>query len=94
MRPYAIEIYWPGMTPALVQDLAQRASRAAAVPSAGVVYLGGTMAPHDETCFLRVTSEDETMVRRFVESLGIAGARVTELVDVPESSIGGEGGGA
>ena len=84
MRHFVIEIYWPDMTPALVERLVARTAAAAANLDAAVSYVGCEVAPHDETCFLRVRAADGGTVQAFAAGLGLEGARVSELVDVPK----------
>jgi len=86
MKPFVIELYWPDMTPALVDKLVARAAQAARGANGTVSYVGCTLAPRDETCFLRVAADDEGAVRALVERLGVEGARVSELVEVPSPS--------
>lgn len=90
MPSFVIEVYWPDMTPALVDALVARAVRVAREEHSAVGYVGCTVAPRDETCFIRVVANDEGAVGALVERLGLEGARVSELVDVP-SPGGGRG---
>ena len=82
MRRYAVEIYWPGMTTALVEELVGRAMVVAADTSGEVVILDCSMAPRDETCSVRVLALDDAAVHRFMTRLGLDGARATELIEV------------
>jgi hypothetical protein len=86
MTPFVIEVYWPDMTVALVDALVARAVRAPDDERSAATYVGCTIAPRDETCFIRVAAHDEAAVRALVERLGLASARVAELVDVPSPS--------
>jgi hypothetical protein len=83
MTGYGIELYWPGMTEAMVDDLVRRAARMVRDEPIAVRYVGCTLAPRDETCVLRVVASDEESVRRFAAKLGIERGRIAELVDVP-----------
>lgn len=83
MRPFVIEVYWPDMTSELVAGLVARTAEAAADNESAITYVGCEVAPRDETCFLRVVAADSEAVQDFVEVLGLEGARVSELVDVP-----------
>lgn len=82
MPRYAIEIYWPGMTLALVEELVRRAASAAAETDGGLVIIDCSMAPRDETCSLRVLAVDDPAVQAFMTQLGLDGARATEQVEV------------
>lgn len=88
MRPFVIEIYWPDMTRELVADLVSRTTRASAADTSRIRYLGCEVAPRDETCFLRVVAADDQAVRRLVDALGLEGARVSEMVDIPAPAPG------
>jgi hypothetical protein len=83
VRPFVIEIYWPDMSAELVAGLVSRATEAAAANESTIGYVGCEVAPRDETCFLRVVAADDQAVRQFVDVLGLDGARVAEMVDVP-----------
>ena len=82
MRRYAVEIYWPGMTTALVEELVGRAMVVAAQTRGEVVILDCSMAPRDETCSIRALAVDDAAVRRFMTRLALRDARATELVEV------------
>ena len=86
MPPFVIEIYWPDMTPELVARLVARAE-AAAISGSTVSYVGCEVAPRDETCFLRVLAADEMRVHDFADALGLQGARVSEMVDIPSAIV-------
>jgi hypothetical protein len=83
MRPFVIEIYWPDMTPELVEKLVARAVDATAGRRPAISYIGCEVAPRDETCFLRLLAPDGRAVQELVDELALEGARVSELVDVP-----------
>lgn len=86
MQPFVIEIYWPDMTSELVAGLVAR-TEAATMSESTITYVGCEVAPRDETCFLRVLAADEKRVREFVDALGLQGARVSEMVDIPSAIV-------
>lgn len=87
---FVIEMYWPGMTAPLVDDLVARI-RDAADADSGVSVLGCTMSPDDEVCFVRVDAPDGALVRSLVARLGLVGARVATTVDIPAPGGGASG---
>ena len=86
MPPFVIEIYWPDMTSELVAGLVAR-TEAATMSESTIRFVGCEVAPRDETCFLRVLAADEKRVHEFVDALGLQGARVSEMVDVPSAVV-------
>lgn len=87
---FVIEMYWPGMSVLLVDDLVARIRQAAADADSGISVTGCTMAPTDEVCFVRVDAPTGAAVRTLVARLGLVGARVSETIDLPGLG-GGEG---
>jgi hypothetical protein len=85
VRSFVIEIYWPDMTPELVAGLVARTEAAAAEDST-IRYVGCEVAPRDESCFLRVIAADDDAVQMLVEEVGLEGARVSEMVDIPSAT--------
>ena len=83
MKAFLVELYWPGMTPTLVDGLVARVRQATDNDREPVRYVGCTMTPRDETCFLRLAATEEAAVHGLIERLGLEGTRVSELVDVP-----------
>jgi hypothetical protein len=88
VRPFVIEIYWPDMTAELVAGLVARTTDAAAAEPTSIRYVGCEVAPRDETCFLRVVAADDHAVQQLVHALGLEGARVSEMVDIPSPAPG------
>lgn len=82
MKAFLVELYWPGMTPTLVDGLVARIRQATRSDRQTVRYVACTMTPRDETCFLRLAAAEEAEVHGLVELLGLDGARVSEVVDV------------
>ena len=82
MSSFVIEVYWPGMTRRLVDDLVDRIRDAVGEPTCGVRYIGCTAAPRDEVCFVRVDAVSQREVEALVDHLGLRGARVSETVDI------------
>ena len=83
MPSFRIEVYWPDLTRAAVDDVVARTLRAARRHESPVAYVGCEIAPRDETVFIRVTADDEDAVRAFVVGLNLPGARVAAVLDVP-----------
>ncbi len=84
MAAFAIEIYRPGITEASVRVLAAEVKRAVrALREAGVFvrYVGSTLSPVDEVCFVRLEG-DAGVIAQLVRGLGMNDARITEIVDV------------
>ena len=55
MQAFVVEIYWPGVTEGLARELASRVRQVAeAARREGTVvrYLGCTLSPTDEVCFV------------------------------------------
>ena len=82
MSSFVIEVYWPGMTRSMVDDLVDRIRVEAGEPTSGVRYIGCTLAPRDEVCFIRVDAASQREVDALVDRLGLRGARVAETVDI------------
>lgn len=82
MRSFVIEVYWPGMTRALVDDLVDRTRDHARKSASGVRYVGCTIAPRDEICFIRVDAVSQRDVVALADRLALSGARVSETVDI------------
>lgn len=81
-RTFDLELYWPGVTPAAVEELAGRVRAAAATMAAAgrpVRFLGATLSLRDEVCFLRLEA-----TRRDVDAVAAAAEivepRVCEVV--------------
>jgi len=81
-RTFDLELYWPGVTPAAVEELAGRVRAAAATMAAAgrpVRFLGATLSLQDEVCFLRLEA-----TRRDVDAVAAAAEivepRVCEVV--------------
>lgn len=72
------------MKRALAEDLSERARDLARHFGAqGLRYTGCTYMPRDEVCVVRVESPDCMAVSELIAQLGITGARVSEVVDLP-----------
>lgn len=82
MKAFLVELYWPGMTPTLVDGLVARIHEATRHDQLAVSYVSCTMTPRDETCFLRFAAAEESAVHGLVERFGLNGARISVLVDV------------
>ena len=82
MASFVIEVYWPGMTRPLVDDLVDRIRNGAGKPASGVRYIACTVAPRDEVCFVRVHATSQGDVDALVDRLALRGARVSETVDI------------
>jgi hypothetical protein len=88
MASFAIEIYWPGMTDASVRALIARVKRTVADTAGegdGVRYLGCTVSPADEVCFLRLDGDGRPVIAKIALRIGFGDARITEMVDLVES---------
>ena len=83
MPSYRIEVYWPGVTRADVDDLVVRTLGATGRPESEVTYVGCEVAPHDETISLRVTAGDEVAAAALAVGLHLPDARVAAVLDVP-----------
>jgi hypothetical protein len=66
----------------MVDDLVNRIRARAADSVFGVRYIGCTLAPRDEVCFLRVDAASQRDVELLVDRLALRGARVSETVDI------------
>jgi len=85
MAAFVIEVYRPGLTPGSVAGLVRslkRQSRATGEPPDVIRYVGCTLAPADEVCYLRLESEGRAWVQALVDRLGWRDVRITEVVDV------------
>ena len=81
VRTFDLELYWPGVTPDAVVELAGRVQSAAATLAAAdhpVRFLGATLSLRDEVCFLRLQA-----TRGDVDAL----ARAAQLVEPRVSEI-------
>ncbi|MBA2717990.1 MAG: hypothetical protein H0U52_01930 [Chloroflexi bacterium] len=57
VRTFDLELYWPGVSPVAVEELAERVQSVAATMAAAgrpVRFLGATLSLQDEVCFLRL----------------------------------------
>ena len=95
MATFTIELYWPGVQPALVEELSERARvMARQLGPRRLCYIGCTFTPSDEICVLRLEGPDRMAVSELVDELGIVGARVSEVVEFGPSqpaSVAGAG---
>jgi hypothetical protein len=88
MASFAIEVYWPGLTDASVRALIARVKRAVAdmaVEGDVVRYLGCTVSPSDEVCFLRLEGDGKPVIAGIALRIGLGDARITEMIDLVEN---------
>ncbi len=81
VRTFDLELYWPGVTPVVAEELAERVQSAAATMAAAgrpVRFLGATLSLHDEVCFFRLEAS-----RADVDAL----AWTAELLDPRVSEV-------
>ncbi len=82
MPSFVIEVYWPGMTRSLADDLVDRIRDGAGEPGSRVRYIGCTVAPRDEVCFIRVDATSQGDLEALVDRLALSGTRISETVDI------------
>lgn len=70
------------MTRSLVDDLVERIRDRARKPASGVRYIGCTVAPRDEVCFVRVDAVSQREVGALIHRLALRGARVSETIEI------------
>jgi len=81
MPTYLVERYLPGCNRAWVESALARLPRR----RHGVIYLGSTYVPSDESCFCRFEAETVDAVR---EANAVAGVPFARIVAAEEIGIG------
>lgn len=90
---FHLELYWPGVTPAAVEELASKVRAAAASMAAAgrpVRFVGATLSPQDEVCFLRMQAT-RSDVDAIVAAAELVEPRVSEIVIVGTADRSGAG---
>jgi hypothetical protein len=90
---FDLELYWPGVTPAAVEELARRVQSVAALMAAAgrpVRFLGATLSLDDEVCFLRMQAT-RSDVDAIVGAAELVEPRVSEIVIVGAAARRGPG---
>lgn len=84
---FDVELYWPGVTPSTAAELVELVRSVAGDVAGGgpaARFLGATLSPRDEVCFLRFESS-RAAVERVVREMGLKDARITEVMVVKAS---------
>jgi hypothetical protein len=81
---FDVEVYWPvagqAGTPPLVSRVRATVADMAGA-GRGIRFLGATLSPADEVCFLRFEASREDL-EEVLRSAGLTGARISEVVVV------------
>ncbi len=84
-RTFVVERFWPGVTPALAQEVAGRLTEAAAGFSRegrAVRYVGSVLLPADEVMVSVVEAAAPDVVRGVAARAGHAADRITESITI------------
>ncbi len=83
MVSFAIKLYWPGMEEGSVRELVDKLKRdLASMDPTAIGFLGCTVSPRDEICFLRIEADAEWRVAELVKRLELGRPRISEMVDL------------
>ena len=76
---YAAKCYWPGVTPADLEQVAERAARVGlAADSGGAVYLGALLFAADDLVLCLFQGDSRAAVIRASDGLGIPRERLMD----------------
>jgi hypothetical protein len=81
MATFVLEIYRPGLTRRTSHAIVRNIVRAIAAGSS-VRFLGSSLAPADEICYLRLESPAREAIDDLVERLALTDSRVAEVIDL------------
>jgi hypothetical protein len=81
MATFVLEVYRPGLTRRASQAIVRTVVRAIA-PGSPVRFLGSSLAPADEICYVQLESPERAAVDDLAARLGFSDARVAEVINL------------